>query len=217
MLQREVDRVQTGHQRRPPAPGVVDQQADGLPRQCRVEGRHRFVGEDQFGLLVKDAGNPHPLQLAPGELIAAREEPVGELDAGECGMGAGKILRMEQRGQRFPQRPLSEAAGEHGGDDALAPGQRGRLRDQADASAQRRQRCHGRRGVDRDIQNPRLAALRRQGRRQQREQGRLAGTGRADERDAFARCDREREVGERDMAVGVGQAHALEQEAHGLI
>ena len=55
----------------------------------RVEGGNRLVGEDQLGLLVEHAGDADALQLAAGELVAAGEQLVGEIDAFKGGAGAG--------------------------------------------------------------------------------------------------------------------------------
>ena len=62
----QVDGVQAGNQRRAARLGFVDQQADGVQGQRRVEGGYRFVGQDQVGLLVEHAGDADALQLAAG-------------------------------------------------------------------------------------------------------------------------------------------------------
>src|SRR5437899_1528154 len=61
------------------------QQVDDLSLDRDVEGRHRFVGDDQLGAHGEGAGDADALTLAPGELMRVAPEVLG-----------GEAHRLEQ-------------------------------------------------------------------------------------------------------------------------
>ncbi len=63
MLEREIDRMQAGHQRQLSFTGYFTQQTQGVVGQYRIHRRNRLVGQQQVRTLVQRAGNPHPLLL----------------------------------------------------------------------------------------------------------------------------------------------------------
>ncbi|KAF5290196.1 hypothetical protein FQR65_LT20676 [Abscondita terminalis] len=83
--------------------------------QRRVQRGHGFVGQDELGLLVEHAGNAHALQLPARELVAAREQLVGQVHAAQRLARAGRVLRVQERGQGLPGRPAAQGAGQHSG------------------------------------------------------------------------------------------------------
>ncbi|MCY1449710.1 hypothetical protein D9M71_664680 [compost metagenome] len=153
------------------------------------------------------------MQLAAGKLVAALEQLVGEVEALERGARAGDVDRIDQAAETFPQRPLAEAPGQHGGDHPLPRRQRRRLVDQADARTQAL--------ACRATQRPGLAAehfVAAGGRLQvggeHAQQGGLAGAGRADDGDPLAGADAQVDPGEGALAVGVDVLHAVQQQGH---
>ena len=110
-VERQIDRVQAGDQRRTTAGGINDQALQAVLCQNRIEGGNRLVGQDQDGLLLQNAGDADALQLAAGELVATLENFVGQVEPGQRFACAGNIERIKQRGQRFPDRPLAAPAG----------------------------------------------------------------------------------------------------------
>ncbi|MCY1430653.1 hypothetical protein D9M71_466040 [compost metagenome] len=205
--------MQAGQQGDAPAFRLAGEYVERVPGEHRVHGRHRFVGEQDFRLLVQGAGDADPLQLAAGQLVAALEQLVGEIQALQCGPGAGDIDRIDQAGQTFPQRPLTETPGQHGGHHPL-PGWQGRcLVNQPDARAQALA-CPA-------AKRPRLVAEqlvgaggRHQVGGENAQQGGLAGTGRADDGDALAGFDAQVDPGDCLLAVGVDELHAGQTQGH---
>ena len=187
----QVDGVQAGNQRRAARLGFVDQQADGVQGQRRVEGGYRFVGQDQVGLLVEHAGDADALQLAAGELVATGEQLVGQVDTVECCPRPNDIERVKQGGQRFPRRPLAELACQHAGNDALPSGKGRRLVHCANAAAQ----GSGSTGRQWCAEDSGLPGSGRQRGAEHREQAGLAGTGRPDQGDALALISLQPDVG----------------------
>ena len=112
-----------------------DERADGLVGERRIERRYRLVGEDQLGPLVQHAGDADALQLAAREPVAAVEEAVVEVEAGERRRAPRRVAAATSSDASARQTGQhAEPAGEHGGDDAQARRDRRRLVDDADAA-----------------------------------------------------------------------------------
>ena len=83
------------------------QQVDDLSLDRDVEGRHRFVGDDQLGAHGEGAGDADALTLAPGELMRVAPEVLG-----------GEAHRLEQLYDAL--LALATASGELVDDERLA-------------------------------------------------------------------------------------------------
>ena len=187
----------------------LDEGADALVGERRIERRDRLVGEDQVGPLVEHAGDADALQLAAREAVAAVEDAVAEVEPRERRARACGIARHEQRGERLPGRPRAEPAGEHGGDDAQPRRDRRALVDDADARAQAAQRAGAERPRDRrrrSRRGPRSAAATCRARAPASSCRRPTARSPRRARRARARAD----AGERAVPVGVDVADAVE-------
>ena len=74
----------------------VEQQAQDLPADRRVEAGHRLVGHQQLGLHHHRPGDDHPLALPTRQLVGvAQEEPLrrAETAAGQCLRHPGLLVR----------------------------------------------------------------------------------------------------------------------------
>src|SRR5438552_3912340 len=83
------------------------QQVDDLSLDRDVEGRYRFVGDDQLGAHGEGAGDADALTLAPGELMRVAPEVLG-----------GEAHRLEQLYDAL--LALATASGERVDDGRLA-------------------------------------------------------------------------------------------------
>jgi len=99
--QRQVHRVQARHQRGVAALCLLVEQAKRVIGQHRIHGRNRFVGQDQFRLLVEHPGDADALQLAAGELVAAHVELVRQVQSGKRFGRAAAVQRVDQAEQAF--------------------------------------------------------------------------------------------------------------------
>ena len=183
--QRDVDLMHRGQQRDAALASDGGQCGDGLFGACRIESRQRLVDQPQTRRREQCAGESDPLALAAGEAVDSREQFVGQAEAIERRMHVADVQRMQQRAQTFREPPRGQPTGQHGGDDALARGQRRRLRCHEDAAALALQRARA--PCPRvDAGERHFAAGRPQRRSGDLQQGRLAGARRADDREPLA-------------------------------
>ena len=93
--------------------GEVDHEAHDFVASGGVKTGHRFVGEDQLGLLHEGTGDAHALLLATAQSVGPVPRFVGKADFGERGgcelmVGGGK-----QVGEACEQRAVGQSTGEH--------------------------------------------------------------------------------------------------------
>ena len=206
--------MQAGHQRGLAGGGLLHQQLHGGQRQGWVQRGDGLVRQNQFRPLVQHAGNAHALQLAAGELVAAGEQLVIQLHTGQRFARAGNVLRVGQRRQRLPQRPLAQLARQHGGNHALAQRNGRGLVHGANAGAQGFQSAGCRLGGRSLAQHLHAARGGQVGGGNGAEQTGFACARRADERNALALRGGQGNMGQGVKAVAVGQAHIVQHEAH---
>ncbi len=162
----------------------------------RVERAERLVEQQHLRLDGKRAGERHALALAAREL--RRETPAIALQLDQREQILDPLADLGVR-RALSARPRAQAEGDVLGD-IHVPEQRIILEHEADAAPAHR---HGERIAAIEQHAPAARLLEPGNDAQQR---RLAGAGRPEQRDQFARLDVERDVGERG---GAGGAEAL--------
>ena len=200
VAQRELRRVQRGDERALTLAGDAHEQADGVLGAGGVDRGDGLVGDDRARVLHEQARERAALLLAAREPRGALVNLARDADLLERGERAPALAGRDQGGERAPQAPPAEPAGEDVVDDAEAGHELVLLVDHADEAGQL---ATGLERIERAAVDPDRAAVGADHTGQQVQQRGLAGAARPDDGDGLAGGDLEAERRERHgRAVG---------------
>jgi hypothetical protein len=92
--------------------GNAAQQRQDVNRRRRIEACHRFIGEDQLGLLRQRAGDADALLLAPAQTVHSFQRLAGQADLLET-CHCQKLVLPRQRQEATKRAVIADAPGEH--------------------------------------------------------------------------------------------------------